>query len=130
MVIRCFQVDIRNEKVCLVSFKRFNDNSDQVYPTITLCISNPIMKGKLETLSNGLYNTSSFTKLLQNNYMSGSISEIRYDDVSVDINEYLVNYKVLFSDISGTLTMNNCGGNELSVKSKLFCCYLANNKRL
>ena len=103
-----------------MSFKTFNDNPDHVNPTTTLCINNAIQKGKIETLSNGLCNTSSFTKRRQGNNIRRNISKIGYDDVSVDINEYLVNYKVLFPDISGTLTMDNCGGNVMTVKS-IFC---------
>ena len=57
MVTKCFLNYIRNEYVCLVSFKKFNDNADQVSPTTTLCISTPIQKEKLEMSSKGLYNT-------------------------------------------------------------------------
>lgn len=103
MVTKCFLNYIRNEDVCLVSFKRFNDNADQIYPTTTLCISNPIQKEKLEIISKGLYNTSSYTKQLQGHYMGEIISDIGYDEVTVDINEHLVDYKVLFPDISRTI---------------------------
>ena len=103
MVTKCFLNYVRNEDVCLVSFKRFNDNADQVYSTTTLCISNPIQKDKLEMISKGLYNTSSYTKQLQGQYMDEIISDIGYHEVTVDINEHLVDYKVLFPDISSTI---------------------------
>ena len=60
MVTKCFLNYMRNEDVCLVSFKRFNDSADQVYPTTTLCISNPIQKEKLEMISKAIYNTPSY----------------------------------------------------------------------
>ena len=54
-------------------------------------------------ISKGLYNTSSYTKQLQGQYMGKIISDIGYDEVTVDINEHLVDYKVLFPDISSTI---------------------------
>ena len=35
--------------------------------------------------------------------MGEIVSDIRYDEVTVDINEHLVDYKVLFPDISSTI---------------------------
>ena len=103
MVTKCFLNYVRNEDVCLVSFKRFYDNADQVHPTTTICISNPIQKEKLEMIIKGLCNPSSYTRQLQGQYMDEIVSDIGYDEVTVDINQHLVDYKVLFSDISSTI---------------------------
>jgi hypothetical protein len=94
LVIECFQTYWKNEDVCLVSFKRFNENADQVYPTITLCINNPIQQKKLKRVGKGNYNTSTFKGYLEGYYVDEELKNVDYEEVTVDLNEYLMDYKV------------------------------------
>ena len=96
LVTKCFQTYWKNEDVCLVSFKRFNDDSDQVYPTITICTINPFETKKLTKILNGDYNTSYVIRAMQGYIIDENLSNTKYDDVTVDLNEYLLNYNILF----------------------------------
>ena len=94
-VIKCFETYWKNEDVCLVSFKRFNENADQGYPTITVRIINPIQQKKLNRVGKGNYNTSLFARHLQGDTVDEELKNVKYDEVTVDLNEYLLDYKVL-----------------------------------
>ena len=97
-VLKCFQTYLKNEDVCLVSFKRFNGNPDQIYPTSTICIINPVQQEKLEKFANGTYNISSYTMHLNGELNNEELQKISYDDVTVDLNDYLLSYKVIYPD--------------------------------
>lgn len=97
-VFRCFQTYLKNEDVCLVSFKRFNDNPDQIYPTTTICIINPIQKEKIEKFGNGSDDVTSFNKHLKGELEHKELGNISYDDATVDLNDYLLSYKVMLPE--------------------------------
>ena len=97
-VFRCFQTYLKNEDVCLVSFKRFNDNPDQIYPTITICILNPIQQEKLDRFGNGSYDVTSFNKYLKGELENKEFEKHSYDDATVNLEDYLLNYKVISPD--------------------------------
>lgn len=84
-----------NEDVCLVSFKRFIGNSEQVYPTITIGIVNPILQKKLDSLWKSQYNTSSYKRYIEGYYFDDDLEGIHYDDVTVSINYCLIAYHIL-----------------------------------
>ena len=129
-VIECFKTYLKNEDVCLVSFKRFNENADQVYPTVTICISNPIQQKKLKSVGKGNYNASSFTQHLQGHYVDEELNNVDYDEVTVDLNEYLMDYKVSipnhwpvsYKNMS-TLGQNGWEGPYTSFRSKDVKCF-------
>ena len=97
-VFKCFQTYLKNEDVCLVSFKRFNYHPDQIYPTITICIINPIQQEKLDKFGKGSYNISSYTMHLKGEVSNKELPKISYDEATMDLNDYLLSYKVMFTD--------------------------------
>jgi hypothetical protein len=94
-VVKGIQKYLLNEDICLVSFKRFNQNSEQVYPTITLCFTSPIQEEKIHNLSNGQHNVLSYKRYLQGYFRDDQLNSIDYDDVTMDLEEYMLGYQVM-----------------------------------
>ena len=85
-----------NEDICRISFKRFNGGPEQVYPTTSICIFNPI----LEYALNKFVNISNPKKLLHELYLQEvllgtELRNVTFDDITLDINQYLLDYEVL-----------------------------------
>ena len=98
-VFKCFETYLKNEDVCLVSFKRFNDHPDYVYPTITICIINPVQQHKLNKFGNeSVVNISSYTMHLKGELNNEILQNIPFDEVTVDLEDYLLSYKVIYPD--------------------------------
>ena len=98
--LTCVTISIRrwmlNEDICRISFKRFNGGPEQVYPTISICIFNPIFEYAL----NKFVNISNPRKLLHEWYLQEvllgtELRNVTFDDITLDINQYLLDYDVL-----------------------------------
>ena len=90
----------KNEDVCLVSYKRFNENEDQLYPTTTFCITNPILQEKMEKLNKSKVTVSSYKRYVQGHFSDSEHAKIDYDDVTVNINDYLLGYEIIYTNDS------------------------------
>ena len=100
VTLTCVTISIRrwmlNEDICRISFKRFNGGPEQVYPTTSICIFNPI----LEDAHNKFVGISNPKKLLHEQYLQEvlvgtELRNVTFDDITLDINQYLLDYDVL-----------------------------------
>ena len=100
VTLTCVTISIRrwmlNEDICRISFKRFNGGPEQVYPTISVCIFNPILEDAL----NKFVNISNPKPLLHERYLQDvllgtELRNVTFDDITLDINQYLLDYDIL-----------------------------------
>ena len=78
-----------DEDVARVEFVEFNSNEKHIYPTVTLCMPKPLLEKKLVTYGEGI-NVSSYTDFLGGDLWDERMASIDYDDVSIDIDNYLL----------------------------------------
>ena len=85
----------QDEDVSLISFKTFHDDNDNLYPTTTMCFYNPFVESKLKNYGPGI-NITSYSQYLQGKLLDDRMKHIPYDNVTVSMEDYLL-------EISGKL---------------------------
>ena len=75
---------VKDEDVSLISFKTFHNESDNLYPTTTLCFYNPYLQNELEKYGPGI-NITSYSQFLQGRVSDDRMKYIPYDNVTVQM---------------------------------------------
>ena len=91
MFFSCIGTYILDRDVSLVNYKKFNSNKDSIYPSVSLCFGNPYKKEILQSLG---ANVSTYTDFLVGKNWEKKFAGINYDNVTVDINDYILGYEV------------------------------------
>ena len=93
--VYCVHQYTLDEDVARIEFEEFNSGKDKIYPTITMCFPSPLLEHKLEKYGDGI-NVSSYSNFLVGDFWDNRMANIDYDDVSINIEDYLlgkINYK-------------------------------------
>ena len=89
LVIFCVHKFIQDEDLTEISFKRFLDDEESIYPEISLCLSEPYRKENLKALGDGI-NSSAYNDFLHGELWDDRMLDINYHKVTLDIKEYLI----------------------------------------
>ena len=87
--IFCVHLYLLDEDVARIEFKEFNRDNEHIYPTVTLCFRYPLLEEKLLKFGEGI-NVSTYTSFLIGDLWDDRMAQINYDDVSIDIENYLL----------------------------------------
>ena len=85
----------QNESTSLVDFRVYHNNKKDIYPSFSLCFE-----------GDGIYNTDKFNNIteykrfLRGEYWDGQMSEIDYDDVTMNFKDYVEYVFIRSHDIS------------------------------
>ena len=93
----CIYKYMKDEDVSLVNYKRYHSDENSIYPSLTLCFNNPFINDKLTEYGNGI-NTSTYSKFLKGLHWDERMVNINYDNVTLDIDQYLEESKVVLSN--------------------------------
>jgi hypothetical protein len=93
----CIYKYMKDEDVSLVSYKRYNSDENSIYPSLTLCFNNPFINEKLKGVGNGI-NTTTYVKFLKGLYWDKRMVRIDYDNVTLDIERYIEEAKIVLSN--------------------------------
>ena len=94
-VIWCCYEYSKNEDMCEVSFKRFLEESDYLYPDLTMMIPNQLNETKLKTIFGKEMNSSYFLGLLDGSYWDDRALDIELSDVSRSLDDYMISHCIL-----------------------------------
>ena len=100
----CFYKYVKDDDVSLVNYKRYHDDKDSIYPSLTLCFNNPFLNDKLESVGEGI-NTTTYSKFLEGLHWDNRLVRINYDDVTIDIDKYIDGVRIVLAN--GTVYDNN-----------------------
>ena len=89
LTVYCVHQYILDEDVARIEFKEFNSGDDNIYPAVTMCFPSPLLKQKLEQYGNGI-NVSTYSSFLMGGLWDNRMAHINYDDVSINIEDYLL----------------------------------------
>ena len=81
---------VKNEDVCELSFKKFNEDKFSRYPSTTLCFSNSIDERILETYQDEEINVMAYSQYLRGYHWNEKLENLSYDRVSLDLQDYVV----------------------------------------
>ena len=81
-----------DEDLCVIKYKKFYDTELDVFPTLSLCFTRIFKEGIL--LRKGL-NTSHYKQFLSGHgTVDDIVKNINYDDVTLDVHDYIIRYFV------------------------------------
>ena len=87
----CYEYS-RNEDMCEVSFKRFLEDNDRVYPDLTVWMPIQINETKLKEVLDSKWTTAVFQNILYGNHWDDRILDIQLSDLYLPLNEYMISH--------------------------------------
>ena len=93
----CVYKYIKDEDVSHVNYRRYHSDKDSIYPSLTLCFNNPFLNYKLVKYGNGV-NTTTYVKFLKGLHWDERMIDIHYDNVTLNIHDYLEEVKIVLAN--------------------------------
>ena len=90
--IHLYQLD---EDVSKIKYEKFHENSDKVYPSISMCFGNIFIPEKLKYFG---VNISAYKKFLKGHCFSEDVLNVPYDNVTIDPSDFLLGIKMSQED--------------------------------
>ena len=81
-----------DEDISVITYRKFYEREDDVYPTASICLENPFLKQRLAEYG---VNQSLYLKYLRGEYFSENMLRIPYKNVTIDISNYIKGYILL-----------------------------------
>ena len=105
-----FKYYLDNEDLASISYRRFNNDENDEYPTFTICF-NGISSGNIFKKSHKIFNSSNISRYSYQRYLRGRLkkypaqfSDAKFDDVKLDIKENLWILSMEFIRKNGSVT--------------------------
>ena len=128
---------LENEDTSLVSYTLYaKSEAKDKYPVLSFCFRNPFIKEKLEEF--GMNNENDYLNFLEGKSFFANFSNIPYDDITLQLNDYLIGYYVYY--VNGTERLLSASkGKELFqistsyngfVHQRFFKCFSFNLKMI
>ena len=108
LVVDVFYKFSKNEDISLLKYTSYLKTENDYYPVISFCFKNPFLKKKLEKYG---ADEAAYLNFLEGKNISDELLEIEYDQVTIDVNEYLIEYYSLKTQI-------RAGGSRLQVRER------------
>ena len=103
---------IKDEDVSLIKFKFFHEEEEYLYPTTTMCFYNPFIESSLESYGPGI-NVTSYSQYLQGKLQDERMTHIPYDNVTVSMDDYLLEISGKLENRSIIRIYDKTGENEV-----------------
>ena len=86
LTIYCIYQYSLNEDVSQISFKHYHEDEDSIYPAITLCFTDYMNRSLFKDASS----EKEYKDFMKGNSLTDEMRKIDYDEVIIDINEYIL----------------------------------------
>ena len=84
-----------DEDLSVITYRKFYERENDVYPTVSLCFNNPFLAKRLA--ESGI-NESVYLSFLTGEYFSEEMLEINYENVTINISNYVKGYMIYFNN--------------------------------
>ena len=106
LVIWCCYEFYKNEDVCEIIFKTFQEDEDSIYPDVSFVIPNQFNETVLKSYNKGFtsQNYQAFLNALGGTVWDEKLLAVNFDDVTMKLDDYLIEtciYTSMFSKSSG-----------------------------
>ena len=98
-VVWCVYNFALNEDVSSVRFRVFQSKPEYIYPSITLCVVNPFLGERLKEYGKDI-NPGLYQDFLKGSYWENRMKLVDYDNVTFDLNNYILDYQILFNNFT------------------------------
>ena len=107
-----------DEDLSVITYREFFEREYDIHPTVSLCIKNPFLGQRLA--ENGV-NQSSYLDFLKGNDYSEEMLNIKFDDTTIDISDYVKGYRLYFRN--GSRIDYNSQLNREQIKKLIYVSY-------
>ena len=104
MIWHCLHNYMKDGDVSSIQFRRFNEDEDAVAPSISLCFNDVFLENKLQEIGEAI-NSITYRSFLQGKTQDNRMAQIDYDNVTIDMNNYLDRIK-FFTEKGNVHTFN------------------------
>lgn len=92
LLLRCLWIHIQNDDIAKISFRHYGEDHDDVYPDITLCFKPLYDEQKLIQMGT---NELEYDKFISGEIQNENLAKIDYDNVSLQLKDYIVMKKMV-----------------------------------
>ena len=82
-----------DENISVITYRKFYERENDVYPTISMCLINPFLKQRLADYK---VNQSSYLEYFKGEHFSEDMLKVNYKNVTIDIADSIKGYEMLF----------------------------------
>ena len=90
LLVVCVYLYCKNDDLCEVSFKKFDEDTFTLYPSTTICFPNPFNEELLAAYGYGI-NSTSYKAFLLGYHWDDRMLNISYDQVTWNLKKYIMN---------------------------------------
>ena len=109
-----------DEDLSVITYRKFYEREHDVYPTVSLCFNNPFLR---QHLTDSGVNESSYLGFLTGEYFSEEMLKINYENVTIDISNYVQGYMMYFSNGTRTVSQIDSENGIDSIKRLTYVSY-------
>ena len=84
-----YKYEIEDKDVAVVDYESMENARDIYFPVVTLCIINPFLERKFSEIDEGI-NGTTYLKYLRGELWDEQLHTIAYQNVTIDMNDYIV----------------------------------------
>ena len=95
LVVDVFYKFSKNEDISLLKYTSYLKTESDYYPVISFCFKNPFLTEKLEKYG---AHEATYLHFLEGKNVSAELLEIEYDQVTIDVKDYLVEYWISWAN--------------------------------
>ena len=88
----CYKFTL-NEDLSVISYKEFHKTDDDIFPTLSLCLGNPVLEERLAEYG---FNKTSYLDFLSGKLFDKEMLNINYTYVTQNIVDYIKGYRIYF----------------------------------
>ena len=85
----CLYKYSQNDDVSQVTFQEFHKKKDNLYPSVSICVSSIFYEENLKSYGDGI-NISTYTDFMNGEYWDDRIVKVDYDNVTLNFSNYLL----------------------------------------
>ena len=91
MIVLCVSQYLRNDDLCEIDFVRFNSDKDRIYPSVSICLTNPFIETKLAQHGKGI-TIARYRDFLYGDLWDPRMLHIDYDNVTIPMFNNVIQY--------------------------------------
>ena len=111
----CLYNFVLNEDVSSIQFKEFQSQPEHVYPSVSFCVINPLLDEKLKEYGTDI-TVKSYQSFLKGLDWDDKMDAIDYDNVTLDLNDYILDYTVLYGNLTRSKVNFDTAGPDIGWK--------------
>ena len=126
MFLICYWIFIYtlNQDVCIIDYKKYYEKPFDAYPVLSICVKDSISTTKFQKTNQDLDNKR-YIKFLKGKYFSSRFMELDYDDIRLNLSDYIDDYYFEFRN--GSHERHNYAEQPMKIFSPSFAGFRKKN---